>query len=60
MMVLGHEKCGAVKATVEAVEKNAHAEADIDWLVEDVRPAVENQRVRRAMRLTLPSRPISN
>jgi len=41
MMVLGHEKCGAVKATVEAVEQNAHAEADIEWLVEGIRPAVE-------------------
>jgi carbonic anhydrase len=44
MMVLGHEKCGAVKATVEAVEKNAHAEADIDWLVEGIRPAVEKSK----------------
>jgi carbonic anhydrase len=44
MMVLGHEKCGAVKATIEAVEKNAHAEADIDWLVEGIRPAVEKTR----------------
>jgi carbonic anhydrase len=41
LIVLGHEKCGAVKATVEAVEKNAHAEAEIDWLVEGIRPAVE-------------------
>lgn len=44
MMVLGHEKCGAVKATVEAVEKNAHAEADIEWLVERIRPAVEKSK----------------
>ena len=41
LMVLGHEKCGAVKATVEAVEKNATAEGDINWLVEGIRPAVE-------------------
>lgn len=27
LVVLGHEKCGAVKATVEAVENNATAEA---------------------------------
>jgi len=44
MVVLGHEKCGAVKATVEAVEKNAHAKADIDWLVEGIRPAVEKTK----------------
>lgn len=41
LMVLGHEKCGAVKATVEAVEKNATAEGEISWLVEGIRPAVE-------------------
>jgi carbonic anhydrase len=41
LMVLGHEKCGAVKATVEAVEHNATAEAEINWLVEGIRPAVE-------------------
>ena len=41
LMVLGHEKCGAVKATVEAVENNATAEAEINWLVEGIRPAVE-------------------
>jgi carbonic anhydrase len=41
LMVLGHEKCGAVKATVEAVEHNATAEAEINWLVDGIRPAVE-------------------
>jgi carbonic anhydrase len=41
LMVLGHEKCGAVKATVEAVEHNASAEAEINWLVDGIRPAVE-------------------
>jgi carbonic anhydrase len=41
LMVLGHEKCGAVKATIEAVESNAEGEADIHWLVEGIRPAVE-------------------
>ena len=40
-MVLGHEKCGAVKATVEAVENNVTAEAEINWLVDGIRPAVE-------------------
>jgi len=41
LLVLGHEKCGAVKATVEAVENNATAEAEINWLVDGIRPAVE-------------------
>lgn len=41
LVVMGHEKCGAVKATIEAVEKNLTAEADINWLVENIRPAVE-------------------
>ena len=42
IVVLGHEKCGAVKATVEAVEKNsAPAGNDIDALVTAIRPAVE-------------------
>jgi len=44
LMVLGHEKCGAVKATIETIEKNATAEADINALVEAIRPAVEKVR----------------
>jgi len=41
LMVMGHEKCGAVKATVEAFKANATAEADIQALVDGIRPAVE-------------------
>jgi carbonic anhydrase len=41
LMVLGHEKCGAVKATVEAVEKQIVAPAQIGALVDGIRPAVE-------------------
>jgi carbonic anhydrase len=41
LMVLGHEKCGAVKATIEAVENNVQGEAEINTLVEGIRPAVE-------------------
>lgn len=44
LLVLGHEKCGAVKATVEAVENNAAAEAEINWLVDGIRPAVEEAK----------------
>jgi carbonic anhydrase len=46
LMVLGHEKCGAVKATVEAVENNATAEAEINWLVDGIRPAVEEAKTQ--------------
>ena len=46
LMVLGHEKCGAVKATVEAVENNATAEAEINWLVNGIRPAVEEAKAQ--------------
>jgi carbonic anhydrase len=41
--VLGHSKCGAVKATIEAVQKNAPATGtDIDALVTAIKPAVES------------------
>jgi carbonic anhydrase len=46
LIVLGHEKCGAVKATVEAVEQNATAEAEINWLVDGIRPAVEEVKAQ--------------
>ena len=42
LLVLGHERCGAVKATVEAVEKHSPpAGSDLDALVRAIRPAVE-------------------
>lgn len=41
IMVLGHEKCGAVNATIEALEKQAEAEGSIGALVEGIKPAVE-------------------
>ncbi len=41
LVVLGHEKCGAVKATIETIEKKVLAEAHIRMLVEAIRPAVE-------------------
>jgi carbonic anhydrase len=40
IMVLGHHNCGAVKATVSAVENNTHAEGQIETLVEAIKPAV--------------------
>lgn len=41
LVVLGHEKCGAVKAAIEAVEKHADVEGGIGALVAGIRPAVE-------------------
>jgi carbonic anhydrase len=42
LVVLGHEKCGAVKATVEAVEKKSAAMGnDIDTIVAAIKPAVQ-------------------
>jgi carbonic anhydrase len=40
IVVMGHEKCGAVKATIEAVEKQSKAPGQIGTLVEAIRPAV--------------------
>jgi len=41
IVVMGHQRCGAVVASVEAVEQNAHAPGQIDALVNGIRPAVE-------------------
>ncbi|GAA2626656.1 carbonic anhydrase [Paractinoplanes durhamensis] len=40
IMVLGHKRCGAVQATVDAVRANEHPEGDIGYLVEQLTPAV--------------------
>jgi len=49
LVVLGHERCGAVKATVEATEKKAApAGNDIDALVAAIRPAVEQAEKDKA------------
>ncbi len=41
LMVLGHKKCGAVKATMEAVEAHAKVDGDIGYLVKSLAPIVE-------------------
>jgi carbonic anhydrase len=49
LVVLGHEKCGAVKATVEATEKkSAPAGNDIDAIVAAIKPAVERAVTEKA------------
>lgn len=41
LMVMGHEKCGAVQATLEAVEHHTEAPASISYLVTGIKPAIE-------------------
>ncbi len=41
LMVLGHKNCGAIKATREVLHSHAKAEADIDYLVQELTLAVE-------------------
>lgn len=43
LLVLGHKKCGAVKATMETIESGGKAEGSIAYLVEAIRPAVEKE-----------------
>ena len=40
VVVLGHQRCGAVTDTVELVQKNARAPEDIQRIVEAITPAV--------------------
>jgi len=40
IMVLGHQSCGAVKATIQTLQSNGHAEGQIETLVEAIKPAV--------------------
>jgi carbonic anhydrase len=44
IVVLGHEKCGAVKATIETLAANGEAEGSIAYLVEGITPAVEKAK----------------
>ena len=41
LVVMGHSSCGAVKATLEAVEAQSEAPASIEYLVKGITPAVE-------------------
>jgi carbonic anhydrase len=48
IVVLGHSNCGAVKATIEAIQKNsAPTGSDIDALVTAIKPAVEKARASK-------------
>jgi len=52
VVVLGHSQCGAVKATIEALEKGAHAEGGIAALVESITPAVKQAEAQEGDKLT--------
>jgi len=41
LVVLGHQRCGAVKAAIDVLSRQAEAEADIEYLVSALAPAVE-------------------
>src|ERR1700753_3525064 len=41
IMVLGHKRCGAVQATVDAVRAGERPPGDIGYLVAEIAPAVE-------------------
>ena len=41
LVVLGHERCGAVKAAMDILERHEVAEAEIEFLVEALAPAIK-------------------
>jgi len=41
IMVLGHKRCGAIQATVDALRAGDHPSGDIGYLVDQITPAVE-------------------
>ncbi len=44
LVVLGHQRCAAIQATIESLESYVPAPADIYWLVDGLRPAVDQTR----------------
>jgi carbonic anhydrase len=40
ILVLGHERCGALKAAIDTLARGDVAEAEIEYLVEELAPAV--------------------
>jgi carbonic anhydrase len=41
IVVLGHVRCGAVTATVDAIRAGRHPDGDVGYLVDEITPAVE-------------------
>jgi carbonic anhydrase len=48
LVVLGHERCGAVKATIEAMEKHTDAPGQIGAVVRPIIPAVKAAEDKKA------------
>jgi carbonic anhydrase len=46
VVVLGHERCGAVAATIEAIEQASSAQGEISTLIQGVMPAIEIARAK--------------
>ena len=44
VVVMGHESCGAVTAAYDETHNNAHAEGNIEDLVEKILPSVKNAK----------------
>ncbi|MEV7422284.1 MULTISPECIES: carbonic anhydrase [unclassified Streptomyces] len=44
ILVLGHQSCGAVAAAVEADETGAHLPAHIQYLADEIRPAIDHTK----------------
>jgi carbonic anhydrase len=44
LMVLGHERCGAIAATIEDIEHNTAPHGRIAFLVQNLKPAVEKTK----------------
>jgi len=53
LVVMGHQDCGAIQAAIEALDSHVPALADMDWLVQRLRPAVEQARGRPGDRIDL-------
>lgn len=47
IMVLGHERCGAVKAAIETLEANTNEAAQFSWLIKHIRPAIHKAKEMR-------------
>jgi carbonic anhydrase len=47
LVVLGHTACGAVKATVEAIDTNQPAAAEVNFVVEALKPAVAKAKTMK-------------
>ncbi|MFJ5998894.1 carbonic anhydrase [Streptomyces sp. NPDC092370] len=44
VVVLGHQSCGAVRAAVEAEQSGEHLPAHMQYLVDQIRPAIDHDR----------------